>query len=1339
MKMNTNMKKLIILLLMWCWMLPQIPKAQAPDFREETIYFLITTRFFDGDPSNNRPNEWCSYNPTNPSSLITDPQDVTWRGDFKGLIQKLDYIKDLGFTAIWITPIVQNWSPLDYHGYHAYDFTKVDPRLESPGATFQDLINQCHARGMKIVLDIVTNHAGRFGIKGKSEIKYNTDPTQSWGKDLNGNPLQVNPNWQYDGMTPNPADGKIWSRANLPKLPAPYNSNLAAYNWPSTESYVLTSDPEWYHHSGNGFAQGWDDTENLYNRALAGDCPDLNTGTATVRNYLIAAYTKFIQMGVDGFRWDTIKHMSKEDILVMLDAFKAVNPNLFVVGEVAQKRHELHNVEEINPHWYTWRGAVGSSANSGMAVFDFYAQASMHNPIEYGGGYSQLKDAARYDHLYSDPSTNVMWLDNHDFGPNNDWNRRFGGTPQNLAACMNFMFTWRGIPCVYYGTEVQFKKGAFTDIHEASDINKSLDLTGRAYFGAEFDNAPNHKIYQHLKKLNAIRRAVPALQKGSWRWDGTGDGNGIGFVRKHGTSEVAVGLAKDGAVTFNFSGLTNGTYRDAVTGKTATVSNGTLSFTVPATSAGIYVLNGMGMIGGNGVGYFEAGVTGNQSPALTINPAGGNFPAGTVTVTMSATDDSGVTPSIYYTTNGTTPTTSSTKYTSALTFTSATTLKAIAVDNQGLASTVQTYNYTFNPATYITLHWKVPTGCTTPTMYFWNVSPAGSTTTWPGVAMTSEGNGWYKTQIQGDCANVIFSCNGANQTPDLVNVCGEKWYDNGWVSQPIVDTQAPTLTVNPVGGTFNNSVSVTISATDNNGTPTIYYTIDGTTPNTSSLSASGTKSLTFTTTTTLKAFAKDAAGNNSAVTSQVYTVNDTQVPTLTFSPMGGTFTGTVNLTISATDNRGTPTIYYTTNGTTPTTSSASASGTKALTISATTTVKAFARDAAGNNSAVSSQVYTINLDTQAPTLSFSPVGGTFTNTVNLTLSATDNVGTPTIYYTTDGTTPTTSSLSASGNKALIISATTTVKAFARDAAGNSSAVATQVYTINVSSGFTVYFKRPITWTTTPKIHHWNALPTGSVAATTWPGVNMTADANGWWKFTFPSTVTSTSLLFHNGSGTQTADLTRNKTGWYKDGVWYDSNPENTTGFKVFFKPTTYTNPNIYYWNVQPAGAMPTVTWPGVKMITLSNGWYEFMFNGTSCTNLIFSNNGASQTADLSRCSVGWYTNGAWSNTAPTGAPTSRETDEELFENEGLAFDLMQNYPNPFKGTTTFQFSLEEDTEVSLKVYNLTGAEVANVVEEKLERGMHLLEWNANNVEEGIYIYRLVTPKGTLMKKMLITR
>ncbi len=488
--MKTFLEKISILsMLIFIFLSNYNNVAAQVDFREETIYFLMTSRFFDGDPTNNAPTEWSSFNPDpkiNPT--ITDPNDVTWKGGFKGLIQKLDYIKDLGFTAIWITPIVHNRSPLDYHGYHAWDFTKVDPRLESPGATFQDLINEVHARDMKIVLDIVTNHAGRFGIKGVAEIKYNTDPKKPWA-------ANDNPNWSYDGITPNPDDGLIWSRANLAKMPAPYNENLTAHNFPSKESYVDTSDSDWYHHSGNGFAQGFDDVENLQNRALAGDTPDLNTGSQKVRNYLINAYKKYINMGVDAFRWDTVKHMSREDIIYFFDAFKTINPNLFIFGEVAQKRHELHPVEETNPHYYTWRGAVNNSAPLDLAVIDFFGEATFHGTFEEGQSFPTVKAAARYDNLYSDPSTLVTWLDNHDFGPNNDWNRRYGGSDENLAACMNFMFTWRGIPAVYYGTEMRFKAGEFNDIHDASGIEKSINETGRAYYGNVINQAPNHKIY----------------------------------------------------------------------------------------------------------------------------------------------------------------------------------------------------------------------------------------------------------------------------------------------------------------------------------------------------------------------------------------------------------------------------------------------------------------------------------------------------------------------------------------------------------------------------------------------------------------------------------------------------------------------------------------------------------------------------------------------------------------------------------------------------------------------------------------------------------------------------
>ncbi len=565
------------------------------DFREETIYFLLPARFNDGDPSNNRPTEWCSY----PAAHIDDPEDVPWRGDFKGLVQRLDYIQDLGFTAIWITPIVHNRSPLDYHGYHPWDFERVDPRLESEDCTFQDLIDAVHAHGMKLIMDVVTNHSCRYGIKGKAEIKYNTDPNgEHYAAD--------NPDWTYDGLTPNPADGKLWSRANLATLPAPYNETPAQYNWPNTVSYVTTSDPEWFHHSGSGFWEGTDELEDIQQRACSPELPDLNTGSPKVREYLINAYKRYLDMGVDAIRWDTVKYQSREDVLHFLDAFKGIKPDLFVFGEVTLRGHELHPVDELNPHWYTWRGQPGQSAPSGMSVFDFYLQSTFHHVFEEGCKLSSLTMADRYDHLYAQPTELVTWLDNHDFGPNNEWNCRFGGSAESLAACLNFMFTWRGIPCVYYGTEMQFMKGAYCDTYGFEDLSRSINTTGRAYYGHQFDEAVKHPLYAHIKKLNAIRKAIPALQKGSYQWAGAYPAEGLGYQRQHGDSLAVVGLAKDGPADFLFKGLPPGTYADAVTGHTIEVTDGRLAFEVADASAGIYVLNGPGKVGEAGAGFFQA-------------------------------------------------------------------------------------------------------------------------------------------------------------------------------------------------------------------------------------------------------------------------------------------------------------------------------------------------------------------------------------------------------------------------------------------------------------------------------------------------------------------------------------------------------------------------------------------------------------------------------------------------------------------------------------------------------------------------------------------------------------
>ncbi len=168
------------------------------DFRDETIYFAMTTRFYDGDPTNNV----CSWDKQDVQISKNDPD---WRGDFAGLIEKLDYIKALGFTAIWITPVVQNASGEDYHGYHALDFSKVDLRYESRtewGASkdvkFQDLIDAAHAKGMKIVLDVVLQHTGNFGetyLNPLFERDQNIKNQANVAASLNPNPERLSANY----------------------------------------------------------------------------------------------------------------------------------------------------------------------------------------------------------------------------------------------------------------------------------------------------------------------------------------------------------------------------------------------------------------------------------------------------------------------------------------------------------------------------------------------------------------------------------------------------------------------------------------------------------------------------------------------------------------------------------------------------------------------------------------------------------------------------------------------------------------------------------------------------------------------------------------------------------------------------------------------------------------------------------------------------------------------------------------------------------------------------------------------------------------------------------------
>ncbi len=260
----------------------------------------------------------------------------------------------------------------------------------------------------------------------------------------------------------------------------------------------------------------------------------------------------------------------------------------------------------------------------------------------------------------------------------------------------------------------------------------------------------------------------------------------------------------------------------------------------------------------------------------------------------------------------------------------------------------------------------------------------------------------------------------------------------GYITSPVSSgayyIQAPNPTISPASGTYYATVSATIS--DVVGGATIYYTTNGTTPTTSSTSCPNPCQLTVATTTTLKAIASGGGYVSSNVALATYTIA-ANAPT--FSPVAGTYYSPLTVTIS--DTTAGATIYYTTNGSFPTLSSPSCTSPCPILISTTTTLRAIAAGNGISQSSTSVAVYTIAANN--PT--FSPGSGTYSTAQSVTIS--DTTSGVTIYYTTNGSIPTTSSTSCSNPCAITVATSETVKAIAAGTGISQSGVAFATYTI----------------------------------------------------------------------------------------------------------------------------------------------------------------------------------------------------------------------------------------------------------------------------------------------------
>lgn len=461
--------------------------SNRTDFRDESIYFMITTRFYDGDPSNN---VLCWDNQEAQKST----KDPCWRGDFQGVIDKLDYIKALGFTAIWITPVVQNASGYDYHGYHAMDFSKVDCRYQSGDGSksgdvvFQELINKAHDKGIKIILDIVLNHTGNFGEEKLCKM---------FDRDTH---LR---NQAYIDACMIPDESKL-GNDYLGNVKIQYQRRLALMKNTDGNNHDIHN---YWHHTANNW--NWDFPSRWMGQ-IAGDCVDLNTENDYVAKYLVDCYGQFIKMGVDGFRIDTSGHISRltfnKEFIPQFEALGKQYENkrlnkapFFMYGEVCTRMNDVtyRGQANLSCYFYTWKSddALLNKWDGSKSYWDSqvlpegaepvgpqqlclkettspksnnakmlngawhepdYSQNSGFNVIDFPMHYSyntaqQAFSLASGDECYNDATFNVVYVDSHDYSPGPSDTNRFGGTDAQWAENLSLVYLpWNPMSLLWF-------------------------------------------------------------------------------------------------------------------------------------------------------------------------------------------------------------------------------------------------------------------------------------------------------------------------------------------------------------------------------------------------------------------------------------------------------------------------------------------------------------------------------------------------------------------------------------------------------------------------------------------------------------------------------------------------------------------------------------------------------------------------------------------------------------------------------------------------------------------------------------------------------------------------
>lgn len=427
----------------------------------DVLYMLMPDRFADGNPDNN------DIKGMNPYKTDRSQPSLRHGGDLEGIRRHLDYFKELGVTALWFTPVLENNSPGgSYHGYATTDYYRVDPRFGT-NDEYRRLTDEAHAKGLKIVMDMIFNHCGF---------------EHPWIKDMPSKDWLNTPEWLYDRKDKTKAEVSRKYMQTTYKLT------------PTVDPYASAIDLK-------ETVDGW----------FVPSMPDLNQRNPHVIRYLIQNSIWWIEtVSIDGVRMDTYPYADADAMALWMKTIDEEYPNFNVVGETWVSDP---------PYTAAWqKDSKISQRNSYLKTvmdFSFHAkinQAKYENTDGSGNGMNRIYENFVYDYLYPNPSSVMAFVENHDTD-------RFLGNGRDTAAlkqAMAILLTVKRIPQLYYGTEILMNgTKEKTDGYVRKDFPGGFPGDDHNAFTAGGRTPEENAMFTWLSRLLHWRQGNDVITKGS--------------------------------------------------------------------------------------------------------------------------------------------------------------------------------------------------------------------------------------------------------------------------------------------------------------------------------------------------------------------------------------------------------------------------------------------------------------------------------------------------------------------------------------------------------------------------------------------------------------------------------------------------------------------------------------------------------------------------------------------------------------------------------------------------------------------------------------------------------